>query len=74
MNWIRKQLAAVITLVAMLIAIGVTYGAMAAKQAEMSEALRCKADKEAIVRELDQVDKRFDRIEQKIDRLLAAQQ
>lgn len=69
MRWIKKQ-AAVLVTVAILLSGGlVTWGRMQ----QLCTQIEGKADKEAVVRELDQIARTLERIEGKLDAHMASQ-
>jgi archaellum component FlaC len=66
LTWLKSNLATLITLMVLVIGTAVAYGRMS----EICSRVESKADREAITREIDQINNRLERIENKVDRLL----
>lgn len=71
-QWFKNQLGTVITLAVLLAATAAGYGALNARQDEIYRRLDAKADKDPIVRELDQIQTHLSQISRKIDELTAS--
>lgn len=70
MTWLRGQIGTMLTAVTLLVAVGISYGQLQARQLDLCRALESKADKAVVDREMDQVQGRLIRIEQKLDTLI----
>ncbi len=62
-QWFRSQIGWILTAVTLLAAACVSWGRMS----QICTAVNDKADKSAVTREMDQIQKTLDRIESKID-------
>jgi hypothetical protein len=70
MTWLKSQLGTVLTAVTLLIAVGISFGRLDARQDELCVQLQAKADKSAVQREMDQIQMHLSRIESKIDQVI----
>jgi hypothetical protein len=70
MSWIKGQLGTLITAVALLVTVGISFGRLDTRQEEMCVQLQGKADNPAVTREMDQIQARLAEINQKLDALL----
>lgn len=65
MTWLKTNLGTLLTAVVLLLTAGIAYGRMA----ELAGQINAKADRAAVVRELDQIQRTLERIEGKLDDL-----
>ncbi len=70
MTWIKSQLGVFLTAVTLLIAVGLWCGRLDARQDDLCTQLQTKADKEAVQREMDQVQTHLVEISRKLDTLI----
>lgn len=70
MTWFKSQIGTLLTAVTLLIAVGISFGRLDAKQDELCVQLQAKADKSAVTREMDQIQSRLAEINHKLDALL----
>jgi hypothetical protein len=73
MSWLKSQVGTVLTAITLLIAVGISYGQLWARQADQCKALELKADKAVTEREMDQIQGHLARIESKIDQVILGQ-
>jgi hypothetical protein len=72
-SWLKSQIGTVLTAVTLLIAVGISYGQLWARQADQCTALEEKADKAVVEREMDQIQAHLARIEAKVDQVILGQ-
>jgi len=69
MTWFKGQIGSIMTMLAFFGALAAGWGTLHARQADLRAEIRTKADREPIVRELDQIQGHLARIEAKLDEL-----
>jgi hypothetical protein len=70
MTWLRGQIGTLLTAVTMLVAVGISYGQLQARQLDLCRALEHKADKAVVEREMDQIHGQLGEINRKLDTLI----
>lgn len=71
MTWFRQIAGIVVTTAALIVAGSISFGKVTARIDEQCVQIRAKADREPIQRELDQMQERLLRIEDKLDAVLS---
>jgi hypothetical protein len=69
-SWLKGQVGTLLTAVTLLIAVGISYGQLQARQLDLCRALDNKADKAVVQREMDQIQTHLGRIEAKLDQAI----
>lgn len=62
MTWIKSQLGTIITVCCLIATVAAGWGHLDARQDRLCDQIEQKADKEPLYRELDQIQKKLDRI------------
>ena len=70
MTWLKGQLGTFLTAVTLLVAVGISFGQIKARQDDLCSAITLKADKEVVQREMDQLQSHLAEINRKLDALL----
>lgn len=70
MAWIKGQIGTLLTAVTLLLAVGISWGRLDVRQDEICRQVQAKADKDAVTREMDQVQTHLAEINRKLDTLL----
>lgn len=70
MSWFKQILGSVVTIVGLTIAGSISFGRLSSRQEDLVADVQAKADKEAVEREMDQLQSHLARIELKIDQVI----
>jgi len=73
MQWIRDNVATILTGLVLLVSVAMGYAKIQTTQAALCRRIEQKADKEAVYREMDLIQAHLDRIEGKLDGLIQSQ-
>lgn len=73
MQWIRNNVATILTGLVLVLSVAMGYARIATTQAALCRQIEIKADKEAVYREMDLIQTHLERIEAKLDGLIQSQ-
>jgi hypothetical protein len=73
MKWLKSNLGVCLTAITLLIAAGLAFGRLDARQESLSRQLAAKVDREPLLRELDLVHDELRKIDQRLDGVIIRQ-